>query len=170
MINDPVYKHFLELSWRRKLTSAEEEELRTWLESHPEAQEEWEAETGLNDMLGMMPDTAVPSNFHARVMQGIEQETAADRRHLTRQRRAWWQRMLRRIALASGVMVTGLLAYQHFHAVQLREKAKQAEVAQGFITVSKVPFLPDPETLEDFDTIRLGSGLIADEKLLTLLQ
>ena len=170
MITDPVYKHFLELSWRRKLNSVEEQELRAWLATNPEAQAEWELETGLNDVLGMAPDVIVPSNFTARVMQGIEREKTAENRRIGRRRIVWWRRIVPRVALGAGVIAAGLFSYQQYRVAGLREQATQREVVQGFITISKVPFLPDPETLKDFDTIWLGNGLVADEKLLTLLQ
>jgi hypothetical protein len=170
MINDPVYKHFLELSWRRKLNAVEEEELRAWLIAHPEAQAAWEMETGLNEVLGMMPDAAVLSNFNARVMQGIEQEEASEKRRAARRRIAWWRKIIPRVALAVAVVGVGIFSYQQYRLAERREQARQAEVVQSFIAISKVPFLSDPETLEDFDTIRLGPGLVADERLLTLLQ
>jgi len=170
MTNDPVYKYFLELSWRRKLNAAEEEELRAWLITHPEAQAEWEMELGLNDVLATIPDAAVPSNFNARVMQGIEQEESFEKRRVVRHRIAWWQKILPRVALGVLVAGAGIFSYQKYRLAMINEEATQAEVVQGFITVSKVPFLSDPETLEDFDTIRLGPGLVADERLLTLLQ
>ncbi len=170
MINDPVYKRFLELSWRRKLNSAEEEQFSIWLEAHPEAQAEWEKEMGLSDLLGVAPAPLVSSNFNARVLQGIEQQQAADRRRAGQQRTAWWKRIVPRAALALGVATAGILTYQHHRLEVLREQARQAQVVQDFIAISKVPFLPDPEILEDFDTIRLAPNLVADERLLTLLQ
>jgi anti-sigma factor RsiW len=170
MINDPVYKHFLELSWRRKLNLAEEEELRTFLEAHPEAAKEWETETGLNDALELMPDTEVPSNFNARVMQGIERARATERRHVGRQRIAWWRRFVPRIAFGTVLLVAGAISLEQFYTARVQAKARQAEVVRSFIAVSKVPSLPDPEILRDFDTIRLSARLSADEKLLTLLQ
>lgn len=175
-MNDPVYKHFLELSWRRTLTVAEEEELRVWLEAHPEAKGAWEAESGLNDALRSLTEPVVSSNFTARVLQGIERETSSEHRQTESRRTQWWRRFVPRTALAVAVAVAGFFSYQQYHAGQLREKAaqaekaRQAEVVKSFVTVSKVPSMPDPEVLEDFDTIRLLSPLLADEKLLTLLQ
>src|SRR5882724_13636661 len=102
MMNDPVYKHFLELSWRRKLTLAEEVELRAWLDSHPGAHAAWEAETGLNDVLGLLPEASVSSNFTARVMQEVEREKkAAQRRHTRRWPSVWWRPWGIKIALAA---------------------------------------------------------------------
>ncbi len=80
MSNDPTYNRLRELSWRRKLTGAEEAELRAWLAAHPDAQADWEAEAGLNAALGRLPDAPVPSNFTARVLQAVEREAAAELR------------------------------------------------------------------------------------------
>src|SRR6187397_1856684 len=114
MINDPVYKHFLELSWRRKLSPAEEEELRAFLAANPGAQTEWEIEMGLNEVLGMCPDVLVPRNFTARVMQGIEQEQMSERRGAGRRRTAWWRRILPRVALGLGMIAVGVFSWQQF--------------------------------------------------------
>jgi len=169
-MNDPVYKHFLELSWRRTLTLAEEEELRSWLEAHPEAKGAWEAESGLNDALRSSTEPVVSSNFTARVLQRIERETSSEHRQTERRRIEWWRRLIPKTALAVALAVVGLFSYEQFQTARLRERARQAEVVKSFVTVSKVPSLPDPEILEDFETIRRLSPVFADEKLLSLLQ
>jgi len=169
MSNDPFFKRFQEISWRRTLTVTEEEELRVWLEAHPEAKGAWEAENSLNEALKAVTDPVVPSNFNARLMQAIEREDTSERRP-TGRHIEWWRRFLPKTALAVAVAVAGIFSYQQHHLAKLREKEHQAEMVKSFVTVSKVPSLPDPEVLEDFDTIRLLSPLFADEKLLTLLQ
>jgi anti-sigma factor RsiW len=169
MKNHPFYKHFLEISWRRTLTPTEEEELLAWLEAHPEAKSAWEAENGLNDALEALTNPVVPSNFNARVLQAIERERSSEQRQ-TGRGIEWWRRFVPKTALAVAVAVAGFFSYQQYRSAQLQEKARQAEMVKSFVTVSKVPSLPDPEVLEDFDTIRLLSPLLADEKLLTLLQ
>src|SRR5436190_847578 len=74
---DPVYKRLRELSWRRPLTESEQAELRAWLAAHPEAQAGWEVEKQLSAMLQQLSGAPVPSNFTARVLQAVGQETAA---------------------------------------------------------------------------------------------
>ena len=59
MTNDPLYHQLLEQSWRRKLTDAEEAGLRAWLAAHPEAQPDWDAEAGLSEALGALPNVPV---------------------------------------------------------------------------------------------------------------
>ena len=76
MTNDPIFERWRERSWRRKLTSAEQAELRAWLAAHPEAQAEWEAEMALNDVLDQLPDAPVASNFTARAVAAVEREKA----------------------------------------------------------------------------------------------
>src|ERR1035441_868191 len=89
MTDDPNYNRLLELSWRRKLTDAEEAQLRALLESRPEAQADWDAEATLNAVLGRLPDAPVPSNFTARVLQTVEREAAAELRQGERKWQFW---------------------------------------------------------------------------------
>jgi anti-sigma factor RsiW len=166
MTNDPIYNHLRELSWRRKLSPAEEAELRTWLAAHPEAEADWEAEAGLNAVLGRLPDAPVPSNFTARVLQAVEREAIAD---LRRSRGNWLillrQRWMPRVAFAAVVVGAGLLSY---HQVQAAHRKKLAE---SVATISAVSSLPSPEILRDFDAISaLNPTPAPDEQLLMVLQ
>ena len=189
MINDPIYNHLRELSWRRKLTASEEVELRAWLAAHPEAQSDWEAETGLNDTLGLLPEAVVSSNFTARVLAAVQRQEAAELRRSRGLRMAWWRRLASKAALAAIVLAAGIFSYHHFQAARIRQEAQmqaeartrlearmqaearmRAEVVNGLVTISNVPSLPDPEALEDFDAIWLMAPLYADDKLLTLLK
>jgi anti-sigma factor RsiW len=165
MINDPAFNRLRETSWQRKLTASEEVELRNWLAAHPEAQSDWEAETGLNEALGLMPEAVVSSNFTARVLQTIQFEEAAELRRGPGPRMVWWRRLAPKVALAGIIAAAGLFSYHHFHAARMR-----AEMAQGLVAVSRAPSVPGPEVLEDFDVIWLMAPLYADDKLLTLLQ
>ena len=65
--------------------------MRAWLAAHPEAQADWEAEAGLSEALGQLPDAPVPSNFTARVLQSVERESAAERRRRSRKWQLWPQ-------------------------------------------------------------------------------
>jgi len=162
MTNDPIYNRLRELTWRRKLTSAEEAELRSWLETHPEARAEWEAETGLAAVLEGLPDVPVPTNFTARVLQAVERETAAAPR-----RSEWgvWLRWLPKAAFVLAVLAAGLVSY---HLVQSAERTK---LAQSVAAVADIPSLPSPDILQDFDAIRASSpAATPDEQLLALLK
>jgi hypothetical protein len=112
----------------------------------------------------------VGSNFTARVLQGVELKKAAESRSAERKRTSWWARFIPRVALAGLVGGAGIFSWSQFHAAQMRAEARREQAIKGIVTVSKVPTLPSAEILEDFDTVRLSGALIADEKLLTLLQ
>ena len=166
MTNDPFYLKMRELSWRRKLTPAEEAELRHWLAAHVEAQADWEADVRLSEALDQLPDAPVPTNFTANVLQAVEREDAAQAR-MRRPRPGWWQRLtwLPRGALAALAVVAGLLSYMHGQTV------RRDELRNSVVVVLGVKSLPSPEVLRDFDVIRaLDQTPPADEQLLTLLQ
>jgi anti-sigma factor RsiW len=166
MSNDPIYNHLLELSWRRKLTGAEEAELQAWLAAHPEAQADWKAEAGLNAALGRLPDAPVPSNFTARVLQAAEREAAVELRRHGGAWRAWLRlRWLPKVALGAVVVGAGLVSY---HQIQDVHRKKLAE---SVAAVSAVSSLPSPEILKDFDAIRVSNPSVSpDEQLLAVLQ
>ena len=166
MSNDPTYNHLRELNWQRKLTGAEEAELRAWLAAHPEARADWEVEAGLNAALGRLPDVSVPSNFTARVLQAVKGDAAAELRRSGRKWRPWWHlRWLPKVAVAAVILGAGLVSYRQFQA------ARFAEYAQSVAAVSDVSSLPSPEILKDFDAIdRLSATPSPDEQLLALLE
>jgi anti-sigma factor RsiW len=167
-MNDPLYNSLRESSWRRKLSVAEEAELRAWLAAHPEAQADWEAETGLTAALGRLPDAPVPSNFTARVLQAVERETPAAETRPAAWR--WWTqlspaRWLARLGFAVIVLGAGLISYHETRVVQ------RNKIAHGLKLVTEVSPMPSPEILQDFDAIRvLNQTPAADVQLLTLLQ
>ena len=167
MNENSLYDRLCELSWRGALTGAEEAELRAWLAAHPEAQSDWEAESGLNEALARLPDAPVPSNFTARVMQAFEREADAARRAPT----LWWQSWqaglswLPKAAVAAVVLGAGLFAYHHH-----LQTTRRTEMARSVVVVADVFSLPSPEILKDFDVIRaLPPGPPADEELINVL-
>ncbi len=168
MINDPLYQRWREAGWRRKLTPAEEAELRTWLAAHPEAKADWEKEGELNEVLRRLPDPAVPSNFTARVMQAVELETAAQTRASGHRGLLWpWRRLrwLPRAAILVLVLAGGMFSCYE------AQSARRQELARSVAVVASVTSLPDPQALEDFDAIyALRPAPAADEELLVLLQ
>ena len=165
MNHDPVYSRLLETSWRRELTTAEQVELCTYLASHPEAQADWEAESGLNAGLRRLPDAAISSNFTARVLQAIELDVAAATRSRPQvwTRNWWWQVLVPRTAVALVVVAAGWFGYNRYQ-VEGRK-----EIAEGLAVVATMQRLPSREVLEDFDAIRgFGSAVPVDEELLAL--
>ena len=166
MSNDPIYNRLCELSWRRRLTGAEEAELQAWLAAHPEAQADWEAEAGLNATLGALPNVPVASNFTARVLQAAEREAVAELRRRESKWRGWLRlRWLPKAALGAMLVGTGLLSY---HQVQ---SAQRKKLAESVAAVSAVSSLPGPDILRDFDAIRVSNpSPPPDEQLLALLK
>jgi anti-sigma factor RsiW len=166
MTNDPIYNHLREVSWRQKLTNAEEAELRTWLATHPEAQADWQAEAGLNAGLGRLPDAPVPSNFTARVLQAVEREAVAELRRPQGNWLTWlWLRWLPRAAFAAIFVGVGLLSFREVQTVHRKK------MVESVAAVSAVSSLPSPDILKDFDAIRaLNPTPAPDEQLLAVLQ
>jgi hypothetical protein len=154
-----------EKSWRRKLTPAEETELRAWLAAHPGEKVDWEIEGRLTEILGRLPDVPVSSNFTARVLQAVEREAVADSRPKAG-RRAWFLRLLLpRAAVAAVLFGVGLFTY-HEHVT-----TERAEMVQGVKVVAGVSSLPSPEILQDFDTIRqMSSTPGPDPELIALMK
>jgi hypothetical protein len=167
MTSDPTYDRLRELSWRRKLSAGEAEELRAWLAAHPEGMRDWEVEAGLSEALGQLPDAPVPSNFTARVMQAVERENAGE----ARRRRKGWQfwthwRWLPRVAVAAVVLLAGIISFE-----QATKATRRAEYAKSVAAVSEVASLPGPDVLKDFDAIRVSNpSPAADEELLAALK
>jgi anti-sigma factor RsiW len=160
MTNDPVYQHLLELSWRRKLTLAQEAQLRAWLAAHPDGQADLEAEVGLNDILDRLPQAPVPSNFTARVLAAVARDArTAERSSILQRGWRWRLRWLSRAALASGIACVVMISCQHIRS------ANAMELFKG------VALMPDPDVVMNFDTIRaLNRTPAADEELLKIFQ
>ncbi len=163
-MNNPFNK-LSEASWRRKLSPAEEAELRAWLAAHPEARAEWEADSALSRALDRLPDAPVPSNFTARVLQAVELEKAAASRQPQSQRSWRWQSFLPKAALATVFVAMSLMAFRE------ASYQKQQRFARSLKTVSAVAALPGPDILKDFDAIQqLSPARPPDLELLALLQ
>jgi hypothetical protein len=146
-----------ELVWRRKLTEAEQIELRT----QPEISADLEMEIRLSETLARIPDAAVPSNFTARVMQAVELEEAKNVRLP-----GWnWRSLLPRVAFVMLVIGFAGLA---LHRYEL--DTRRAALARGVALVAAAQPLPSVEALKNFDAIRRMSQPRADEELLALLQ
>ena len=164
MTNDPIYNRLRERSWRRKLTAAEAAELRAWLEKHPEARADWEAEVELGAALDRLPDAPVPGNFTARVLQAAEREAAAELRR-PQARMRFWPRWLPRMAFAASLLAAGVVS------CLLVEHAERKRLVESVAVVADVTSLPSPEVLQDFDAIRVSNAAVApDEELLAALK
>ncbi len=165
MNDDLDYQKLRETAWRRELTGAEQARLSNWLASHPEARAEWEGETALNELLLRLPESPVPSNFTARVLQAVEREAEAAERK-PRPRSLWvWRTFVPRFAAAVVVLAAGVFVY-HRHV-----QSERMELAQSVAAVADVRSLPSPQFLEDFEAIRrLQPAPPADQELLALMK
>jgi anti-sigma factor RsiW len=180
MTNDPTFQRLLEISWRRKLTDAEAAELQTWLVDHPTAEHEWQSESGLNDLLEVLPETPVPSNFTSRVLAEVRREAPSG---AVRQRKPWsiwdWRfSWLPRAGFAALVLAAGAVAYRQHEAssTQQAKLQQQAELArqQSMLRELARVSMPSPQILTNYDAIRLmtlaNTAPSADVQLLTLMQ
>jgi hypothetical protein len=170
MAIDPLYRHLLEQSWRGKLSPSEEQQLMTWLAGHPDGKPDWEAEAGLNEILGRLPDAPMPSNFTARVLKAVEVEVLISSRG-NREGRFWsWRHVwLPRLGFAAVLVGAAAMSYQEGAAVRRASLAKSA--AESVAVLSDVSSLPSPEVLTNFDAIyALNQTPPADEELLALLK
>jgi anti-sigma factor RsiW len=166
-MNDPIYQQLCQQAWRRKLSGSEEAELRAWLAAHPQVEDDWRLESGLNEALSQWPDAPLASNFTARVLAEVERQVVKE----TRRVRWQWGRLWGpRLALAVVVLSAGLLSFQVWR-VRSQERERITNIANGIAAITEAPSVPDAQTLADFDAIRaLGQGAPPDEELLGLLQ
>jgi hypothetical protein len=165
-MNDPVYQLLREQSWRRRLTEAEEARLRDYLTTHPEAQQDWELETGLNQIFDQLPNVPVASNFTANVLQAVEQELAAQARAKSKRWHFRWTSWIPKAAVAT-VAFSSCLFFYHQHQVNAREA-----MANSVVMISAAVAASNPSLLEDYDAItRLGeSKPKVDTEILALLK
>ena len=165
MNQNPTESRMRELSWRPKLSAAEEAELRAWLEQHPGAATQWAEEMALNELVQRLPDAPVPSNFTSRVMAAIERDSLTMERQQT-PALPWWRRaLLPRLAFAAVLVAGGLGLYQR------NQMIRHERVAAPLFAVSGTKELLSVEVLEDFDAIAvIGPSVQPDTELLSLMQ
>ena len=163
MNDDQIQSGMREILWRRNLTDAERNELLARLAAQPAARRDFELESALNAALSKLPQSNVPSNFTARLLERVELEERRGNR-----RTGWagwtWRRLVPRIAVAVAVIGLTGLTY-HFYRFN-----REAGVVHQLARVSAGQ--PGPEVLKDFDAIRRLSRTAphADTALLALMQ
>ena len=151
-MNEAEYQDLREAGWRRKLTPAEEARLQAWLVLHPDQQRDWDAEAGLNQLLGHLRDAPVASNFTARVLQELARESVPEsvpvfrRGSLGEWLSRWFQRPAAGLAWAAVLMIAGWAGYHQFSKPSGQAQAQ--DLAVLFKTVGQEPAL-----FEDFDAI-----------------
>ena len=156
----PLDQRLRDVISRRPLSGSEQAELDAWLATHPEARADWELELALSRAMAHEPDAPAPSNFTARVLQGIERGQKISQRERVAVRGGWWRGLVPRL-VAGSVVIVALVVFIH----QRNEVARQKD----FEVLLSVQPLPSVETLQDFDTIRsLNIVATADEDILAL--
>lgn len=141
--------------WRRKLSEAEREALRS--------QPGLELEANLTETLAKIPDAPVPSNFTARVLEVVELEE----KQAARTGWHWnWRRLFPRIAVATAVLLFAGISIQRFEA-----NSHRAALAREIATATVSQPLPSMEALENLDVIQhMSQSGHADTELLAALQ
>ena len=167
-MNELTYQELLEISWRRKLTLAEESRLQTLLAAHPEAQNRWSEEAAVNDLLHQMPAAPLASNFTARVLQAVDAEEARNERSKPREIswHGWIKRFLPQAAGLSLLLVLGVTGLNQYRAYTRTQVAKSAAI------ISDLASLPGPEIFRDFEAIQQlrQASAFTDDALLAALQ
>lgn len=142
--------------WRRKLTAAE----RAALCPSPEL----ELEARLTEALTKIPNTPVPSNFNARVLDAIELEEKQAVRL-----QGWalnWRALWPRVAVAAAVLIFAGVGIQRYET-----QSRHATLARTLALVARTPALPNVDALDNLDAIqRMSQTGHADGELLAALQ
>ena len=170
-MNDQEYHQLRELSWRRRLTPAEEEVLHDYLAANPEATEDWQVEAELNQLLERLPEApSVASNFTARVVQAVQLEKAVGER--AEHSGGWltWRFLhgwLPKAAVAG--LAIGLFTLAGYHEHQVKT---QRMFARNVAELSDAVVASDTDLMEDFDAIQRLSDPQpkADVELIALMQ
>ena len=161
-MTDSEYMSLRQAAWRRALTADEKARVRSYLVVHAEAQQDWDQEMALNQILVNLPDVPVSSNFTAKVLQAIDLDQLREGKHS--HSHDWLARLrlwLPRFAVAGLVIGLGGLGYQRYHLHTLSEKAGSMK----FVTrIART--LPDVQMWQDFDAIAKLSQPASDDKLL----
>src|SRR5687767_7239957 len=151
-MNESIYHHLREISWRRKLTPEEETRLQGWLAAHPDKQAEWDLEQSLSEQLRHLSDAPLSSNFTSQVMQALDSELARQERE-GRGGRNWLQWLYKfapRLAPVSLALVVAITAFVYHHRSNDQEHAR---VVESVAIVTAASDVPGPEILADFEAI-----------------
>ncbi len=113
--------------------------------------------------LRRLPDTPVPSNFTARVLDTIELEEKRG----TRPHWLWnWQVVIPRLAVATFVLIFAGISIQRYEI-----HSQRAILAKNVASLAVAQPLPSVDALENLDAIqRLSQSSRADGELLAALQ
>ena len=166
-MNESEFKEMLDTAWRRRLTESELEAATQWVGRHPKDRPELEQVLAASQGLGGLPDVEVPSNFMARVWDGVERVERVERMEVKAKARAFgWRFWLPRFASAGAAVMIVAAGWWRYDA------GRRAEVASGIATAADAAQTLDPAMLREFEALKVMSEVPAavDEELLAALQ
>ena len=172
-MDDPRFSKFREIGWRRRLTPAERETLRTLISREKSDPAIWSEDAVLTRLLQDLPDPPVPSNFTALVLNAIDQPESGRAGRPYWLRRVGLPRPVRRLAAPALLLAIAVSTYFVMQSAQRRQTASSlASVAHSLETASVVVDLPTVEMLRDFEAIYLlpDDRPAPDVELLAALQ
>lgn len=163
-MNESEFKEMLDTAWRRRLTASELEAATQWVGRHPKDRPELEQVLAASQGLGGLPDLVVPSNFMARVWEGVERGERVEAR--VKARAFGWRFWLPRFASAGAAVMIVAAGWWRYEA------GRREEVASGIATAADAAQTLDPAMLREFEALKVMSEVPAavDEELLAALQ
>ncbi|MBN2508452.1 MAG: hypothetical protein JXQ71_17370 [Verrucomicrobia bacterium] len=168
-MTDQEFNQLREAGWRRSLDPAEDARVRVHLAASSEAQQDWELEADLTQVLAQVPDAPLPTNFTRQVLDAVDREARAK---AARHGAGWWAGMWPGVRLlprlAGGLAVLLALAFLGYHQHEIR---RQDRLTRALLHATRAHGLGQPGIFQDFDAIRrLGQvPLPADEELWLVL-
>ena len=155
-MNEDPLPHLQDLLLRRDLTVEEIRAADTWLATHPDAVGAWNEQVRLARALRRLPEAPVPSNFTARVLAEVRNESARSEREI---RQAPWGSLLSRLGLHFRfqawfpAMATTACILIALAAWQWQSRRQLAEFRRDVTELRVMAAVPQ-DVLEDFEAIR----------------
>ena len=135
---------------QRQSIPPEKCELHACLAENPKTRVEWEEDARLDGLLAQLQDVPISSNFTARVIHAVQQESENQTRL-----NLWWDRLWPTLGWARIAAVAVLMVGLGLFALHRHRLAMRFEVAESLITVTGIRSLPaHAEILKDFEAIR----------------
>lgn len=171
-MSESEYQKLLDLRLQRPLLPEEQSRLDELGSQHPEIRDHWDEEMRLSELLNRLPDAPVSSNFTARTLEAVQQETAPKR---ASRRRLFGGLPLRWIHAATATAAALTAAWFLYDQ---KQSAGRAEIAGDVAQVSSAALAHDTlkaevgiEALMHFEEIsRLETPPIVDDELLAALE
>lgn len=164
-MNVNQFEELLAIRLKRRLTPDEQATVDQWLAAHPAERARWREEAALSQVLFQQPTPTVPSNFMARVWQGIEAEEPR-----TAPPVAGWRAWLRWPSLAQQFAVLAAVCTLAAMFLHPRRTPTPAQLARGVQQVAPLARVPELALLRDFEAISRLSQPGPDVELLAAFE